>query len=476
MIANNGFRRIRITLFLSGLIGALICGLKGSPEPTIHGYWLLPLAFGLLHLLIKKIYKYESGMGLLLFEIIALFRYVVTPVVTCLVHNYDGHIWATANLYTESVFYMVFELCIVYLVMYFLIPYVKRTTITEYTTENNKIYLGKFGVIKAIIVMFFALILVINAPIRDMLFNFNVTSEAASSITYTLSEYRSQIPGEYLIFYYLGLIIIYVQILKIIKESKALPDWLKFIFVVIASMAYVSCGWSNGKSVSRWSILAAVLAMVYVLLYFFPKRRKFITVSGTSIVILAILLGTFYKRIAHGMSLSFWEAFETYLTPSALNEYFAGVFPVGNGINSIMKSTDGRISTFLYDTVANIPKLLSMFGITGESTATFFGQSTGHVELIIPNIAMSYYVFSFLGFFVYSAVLAWLMIVAQTKMKNSFSLYKRLMLFQIVFWCALSMAVNVQIIQTNCWKYVIGIILITIDERLKLGIGSKRGE
>ena len=249
---------------------------------------------------------------------------------------------------------------------------------------------------------------------------------------------------------------------------------MKFVFVVIASMAYVSCGWSNGKSVSRWSILAAVLAMVYVLLYFFPKRRKFIAIGGAVTVIFSILLGTFYKRIAHGMSLSFWEAFETYLTPSALNEYFAGVFPVGNGINSVMQCTDGRISTFLYDTVANIPKLLSMLGILGESTATFFGQNTGHVEIIIPNIAMSYYVFSFLGFFVYTAILAWLMVVAQTEMKTSFSLYKRLMLFQIVFWCALSMAVNVQIIQTNCWKYVIGLILITMDERISIRLRTRR--
>lgn len=474
MIADTGFRRVRIALFFLGLIGTLICWLKGSPEPAVHCYWLLPLIFGFLHLLVKKIYKYEAGMGLLIFEIIAFLRYVVTPVVTCIIHKYDGHVWATTNLYTESVFYMVFELVVVYLVMYFLIPYVNKKRIIEHDSEDNVIYLGKFGVIKAIIVVCFALILISNAPIRDMLFNFNVTSEDVSNITYTLSEYRSQIPGEYLIVYYLGLIIIYVQVLKIIKENRILSDWMKFVFVVIASMAYVSCGWSNGKSVSRWSILAAVLAMVYVLLYFFPKRRKFIAISGTVTVIFAILLGTFYKRIAHGMSLSFWEAFETYLTPSALNEYFAGVFPVGNGINSVMQCTNGRISTFLYDTVANIPKLLSMLGILGESTATFFGQNTGHVEIIIPNIAMSYYVFSFLGFFVYTAVLAWLMVVAQTKMKTSFSLYKRLMLFQIVFWCALSMAVNVQIIQTNCWKYVIGLILITMDERISIRLRTRR--
>lgn len=138
--------------------------------------------------------------------------------------------------------------------------------------------------------------------------------------------------------------------------------------------------------------------MVYVLLYFFPKRRKFIAISGTVTVIFAILLGTFYKRIAHGMSLSFWEAFETYLTPSALNEYFAGVFPVGNGINSVMQCTNGRISTFLYDTVANIPKLLSMLGILGESTATFFWPKYWTCRDYYPQYCYVILCFQFLGF------------------------------------------------------------------------------
>lgn len=460
-------RRVRVLLFILGIIVSFICWFIGNPEPKVFLYWLLPLSFGVLHLLIDKIYKYEAGMGLLIFEIIAFLRYVVTPIVTCMVHDYDGHIWTTSDTYSEAAGYMILELSVAYLVMYFLIPYVRRKTRFE-ELPLGKAYLGEFGIIKAGIVFLFVFILIVNPPIRDMLFNLNITSEAVSGITYTMAEYRSQIPGEYLVFYYLGLVVIYVQLLKIIKESKSLPNWIRILFIIIASLAYASCGWSNGKSVSRWGILVSVLAMVYILLYFFPEKRKIIAVGGTAVVIFAILLGTFYKRISHGMSLTFWEAFETYLTPSALNEYFTGVYPVGNGINSVQQCTNDRISTFLYDTVANIPKLLSTFGIVGESTASFFGQNTKHIELIIPNIAMSYYVFSFIGSFVYTAILTWLMIITQVKMQISPSLYKKLMLFQLMFWCSLSMAVNIQIIQANCWKYVIGLILITIDEKITI--------
>lgn len=55
---------------------------------------------------------------------------------------------------------------------------------TDAVKELKKFYFGKFGVIKAIIVVCFALILISNVPIRDMLFNFNVTSEDVSNITY----------------------------------------------------------------------------------------------------------------------------------------------------------------------------------------------------------------------------------------------------------------------------------------------------
>ena len=153
-----------------------------------------------------------------------------------------------------------------------------------------------------------------------------------------------------------------------------------------------------------------------------------------------------------------------------MNEYFGGLFSVGNGISIINKCDNGRISTLLYDTVANVPRLLSTLKISGESTATYFGTETRHTELIIPNIAMSYYIFVFMGSWVYTSICVVLMIILQAKMRTSKSLYRRLMLFQILFWCSLTMALNIQIIQSNAWKYVIGLILIVLDEKFLVQI------
>lgn len=137
----------------------------------------------------------------------------------------------------EAVGYVILELCVAYLVMYFLIPYVRRKT-RFVELPLGKAYLEKFGIIKAGIVFLFVFVLIVNPPIRDMLFNLNITSEAVSGITYTMAEYRSQIPGEYLIGYYLGIVVIYVQLLRIIKESKSLPNWIRILFIIIASLAY----------------------------------------------------------------------------------------------------------------------------------------------------------------------------------------------------------------------------------------------
>ena len=79
---------------------------------------------------------------------------------------------------------------------------------------------------------------------------------------------------------------------------------MKIIVIALLSVLYMSCGWTDGNSVSRWGMLVAVLAMVYVLLYFFPEKKKIIVTVGVIVVVVAIIVGTFFKRVSHGMDIS----------------------------------------------------------------------------------------------------------------------------------------------------------------------------
>lgn len=459
--------------FIAGIIGFFWCLYLGTGTPEIFGYSLLPLSYGLLHLFCKKIIKYEFGIGVLIFEAVAAFRYVIVPMVTCKVHYYDGLIITNNSQYSEAVLYMIIELAASYIVMYCMIPYVIRKMEILGANKPSRIFLGTFGIIKFLIIVFFLLIVISNSEIRKMLFNFSISSTSIDT-NYLFSNYTSKIPNEYLLIYYIGILVIYIECLRYIGKNRHSYSWIKVLLVVILSILYMSCEWTNGNSVSRWPMLIAMLTMIYILLYFFPEKRKFVIIGGICILVAVILIGTMYKRISHGMNLSIIESFKTYLTPSYLNEYFEGAFPVGNGLSVVSKVIENRLTTFLYDTVANVPKLLSMWEITGSSSATFYGLAIGHTELIIPTLSMSYFVFGFAGTWIYTSMCVIIMLWAQTNMEISLSLYKRLMYFQLVFWSALVMAVNVQVIQASSWKYAIGLVLILLDEKYKISFSGKR--
>ena len=474
MSNTTNIRIYNIICCLCGLIGFFFCFVVESGDPHIPGYYLLPLSFALFHIAFQKAFKYEFGIGVLLFEAVAFFRYIIAPVITCVVHKYDGHIWSVQSTYFEAVIYMVVELFTSYCVMYFMIPYVKRKS--KY--EIQEFELGKFGVIKFLVVVYWLYIVIASPTMREMMFNFTLSSSDINT-SYLLSDYRSTIPNEYIMFYYIGLVIVYVEGLKLIQNNRYLNRWMKIIVIALLSVLYMSCGLTDGNSVSRWGMRVAVLALVYVLLYFFPEKKKIIVTVGVIVVVVAIIVGTFFKRVSHGMDISVWESIMTYVTPSYMNEYFTGVFPVANGIDVVKTVSESRFTTFLFDTVANIPKLLSTLGITGESSATFFGTCTHHIELIIPSAAMSYFVFGEFGTWIYNAIIVYFLIVTQTRMKIAKSLYTRLLLFQIMFWCSLTMAINIQIIQANCWKYVVGIVIMCLDDKFVIRAFSnrkKRGE
>ena len=211
---------------LCGLSGFFFCFMVESGDPHIPGYYLLPLSFAIFHIVFQKNFKYEFGIGILIFEVVAFFRYVIAPIITCAVHKYDGHIWSMQSTLFEAVIYMIIELFISYCVMYFMIPYVKH----QKKCEEQEIKLGKFGVIKFLIVVYWLYIVIASPTMREMMFNFSLSSSDVNT-SFLLSDYRSTIPNEYIMFYYIGLVIVYVEGLKLIQKNHYLNKWMKIIAI-----------------------------------------------------------------------------------------------------------------------------------------------------------------------------------------------------------------------------------------------------
>ncbi|MBP3041778.1 hypothetical protein J9303_20255, partial [Bacillaceae bacterium Marseille-Q3522] len=222
--------------------------------------------------------------------------------------------------------------------------------------------------------------------------------------------------------------------------------------------------------VSRWGLLLAIIISIYVLIYFYPEKRKLILTSGLFIIVFAIAVGSMMKIWAMGeWNASVWDAVEKYLTPEYFDEYFSGIVPVANGLQLVKYySGDVNFLNAVSDVFYEFPYAIKILGISEYVTNYMFQRFTGHYDLIMPTIIQAKLVFGSILAPFYSATLTLLAMWSGRKVKGSSSLYKRIFYLTITFWCSLFMAVNVNIIQSNVWYAVIGLLLISMEEKLRL--------
>ena len=258
------------------------------------------------------------------------------------------------------------------------------------------------------------------------------------------------------------MIINLVQRQRGIFKSKA----IRWLAIISSSFMFVSSTWSNGESVSRWALIVGLLIMLYILIENFPDSKKRIIYTGIVLFVGILLIGSFAKRFVQGRGLTFWESIESYISVKYVNEYFSGVFPVANGIATAKQMNGNTFVIWLQDCFANIPYFLSNFNLNETSSLIQFRTLTSRFDLIMPTIASGYRVFTIVGAPIYSMILIALAYLAENKLRKTSDALIQVFLLYIVFWCSLFMAVNVNIVQSACWKYVIGLVLIEAERKL----------
>ena len=142
------------------------------------------------------------------------------------------------------------------------------------------------------------------------------------------------------------------------------------------------------------------------------------------------------------------------------------MFPVANGIATAKQMNGNTFVIWLQDCFANIPYFLSNFNLNETSSLIQFRTLTSRFDLIMPTIASGYRVFTIVGAPIYSMILIALAYLAENKLRKTSDALIQVFLLYIVFWCSLFMAVNVNIVQSACWKYVIGLVLIEAERKL----------
>ena len=466
------WNNFRIITSLTGFITAVYCLIYGIPNfPEVWGYFLIPMCYGVFQALGKKAFKRNSGIAFVIIQIIMFFRYVITPVITCSIHD-QSRLFLYANSREHlgfAIFLILYEMSAVYLALYFIVPRfmginLSRTKQEVYTNFCKNKAEGKIGIIQIFIVAFWFFIIARSPECRSYLFRFtNINVQTISQ-----QEYQSQISGTYLVFYYIGLIVIYSLIISIIQKRKMLFKWnpIRLISIILVSVFFISSTWSNGESVSRWALMIGAIVMMYILVQNFPDSAKIIFVFGILVMVVLLLVGSFAKTFVLGKGLTFNESVQSYISVRYINEYFSGIFPVANGISVAQHIEGNPIFVVLYDLFANVPFFLSKLNLNAASTLVQSRHLTGRNDLIMPTITSGYAVFTVVFAPIYSVLMVCLAFKAEEKLKESSDILIQVFLLYIVYWCSLFMAVNINIIQSACWKYVIGLILISLDKRV----------
>lgn len=323
-----------------------------------------------------------------------------------------------------------------------------------------------------LIIAFWFFIIFVNSKLRGYLLNFTLlTSEQMGFTKYvSMSEYLSDIPGIFRVFYYIGLTTLFTCLVRLIAGRKWYRP-IKIILVGIVCVCFISSMWSSGYSVSRWGLMVSTVMSVYVLLFCFPSHKKMIITIGIVGVVFVVLVGSALKTVSIQASseATIGGALEKYLNPEMFDEYFQGIGPVANGIKVAEDNVGERgIEGILVDTCFNFPYAMKILGLSNAEIATvYFHQATGHYDLIMPTVTQSIMQFGKLFAPLYSVICVLLALWFDRKQQASRTLHKKLFTV-LVFWTSLFMAVSTNVIEANIWYAVIAIWIFTFEDKLKI--------
>lgn len=464
---NHNWPVIRIwnCLFIISILVTFVTILHNELYSVVPNLAVLPFSYSISLLISKKMFRKQFGLALIIIEIVMLCRFIAIPLFYAFSKRYEGVLIFGSNC-IMAVWLMSYEEIIVGIVMCF-IASIKHKDIPLH--RNDKHEQKMIRPVTIFLGIFWLFIIINNAKLRGQLLNFSLLTREQMGLAYntTPQEYNADIPGIYSVFFKIGLIVVFAIVIQLISKLK-LHSITKAIGVLVASVAFVSSMWTNGFSVSRWGMMVATIISVYTLIYIFPQKKKKIIIIGICALAFVILFGSLLKIISFGKTnATLNDATNKYLSIQYFDEYFEGIGPVANGIETAQIYGEERgAEGILIDTCYNFPYAMRILGLSDAKVATdYFHLATGHYDLIMPTITQGYMQFGLVFSPLYSIICVTMAFWMNRKLTSSKSFYKRLFYIILVFWFSLFMAVSTNVIEANIWYAVIAVWLLSIEEK-----------
>lgn len=426
---------------------------------TVSLVYLLPLSYSISMRMVQRCYANRFGLSLIIIEITKFCRFVVLPLFITFEKKFQG-VNIAPQYENQAVLLMIYEIISVSVVLF----YIGQKKIVNHEEKSLARKIESFGWISKALIAFWFFLLFTNERLKYKLFNFSLAIKEEIIEQYTTVQH---IDGVTKVFFAIGIVFLFSYILSILQKIP-LDNSIKFIVSVVVCVGFVSCLWTSGTGVSRWNMLIGVILSVYALLFYFPKYRNRIIGLGGGGFIFVIVVGSFLKTISFGFDSTIESSMRMYFSSQYFDEYFQGVRSTSNCIFVALnhKYEMDPIKAVIMDYCTNVPYLIKFLGYTDHLATEYYWTTSGHYDLIIPTVTVSLMRFGEFLSPLYSCFAVFAAFYVEKKMFFEDSLTGKLIYIYIIFWFSLFMCIGPNIVDGNCWSYVIGIIILTIERNL----------
>ncbi|MBR2290665.1 MAG: hypothetical protein IJ867_08915 [Clostridia bacterium] len=311
---------------------------------NVNGYnnlFLVPLSYLILCLCFRKVYSNKS-FAVISLHIMAFIKYVLTPLIIVLNKDYYSGVLTggqpTAESLEKSIYFMIYEMVIVFLFMEFYDLFGKKLKISKYRNEATR-----FNVAYTIL---FTIGLVLLIVFKDYLLPKALTKKSVQNTQFAFS-------GAVNILYTNFKILLFLLDLQHCFNKYKHTNKFKYIILSgLVMLIYLILQFST----SRWEMLLPAIIYMYLCFFHFRKRFKIVAVGISIVLVVALIYITLFKfswifqKEGSGLNTVF-----SVLTQQ-FQEYFSGPRPVAQGFETIDKYDDNiDIETLFNDYVGTIP-------------------------------------------------------------------------------------------------------------------------
>lgn len=393
------------SFFLSiGLISVGIAAtayVAGNPIPRngLHMMWILPILGGIsVATLICYNRKYNAGIGIYLFSVIVLAKYILMPMLMALSGGFIK--WyrdsGTHSQNEFSVFIMVLELVVSTIAI---IHYIKKYDCIipiDRGLDQSKITPVTWMVIAAICAI---CVVRYNRLIGNVHFFILSDTESVGSF----EQIALQVLKSYA----------FVRVVIYCKEKYAEKALFRYILVSLFA-AILNCGIFFG--INRSLILQTAIATIIVLVYAFPSYRKVFAGTIIPVIIIIMLSITLLRHFNLQLDDASADIFSIDELSTTIETYTCGPLVITSTIDAAEKyrhllGIEGIISDFVcnffpfyFPGLSSIRDYFSAF----ENTSQLYNHTIGDTGGMIPMIGqLSFYFGNYLAVVVDIGVFIW---------------------------------------------------------------------